>query len=531
MLLDWKMIIKGRKMKVFIPTAGIGSRLYPLTKYLNKCLVSVDNRPVISHIIEQYPDDTQFVIALGYKGNLIKDFLELAYTEKRFIFVKIDKYEGEGSGLGYTFLKCKEHLQEPFIFNSCDTLVNKNIIPEPDENWIGYKIIPFSNQYRTLDIKEEQIIDIHEKGEWIKCESNSYIGLSGIHDYKEFWEAMEYNNEEIITKGEVFGLNILLLKGIKAYEFEWCDTGNPKSLAFTRKVYQTPNSPNILEKSDEAIWFVNNKVIKFSNDKKFIENRVKRAKLIEGYVPKILDSRSNMYSYKKVEGEILSKIVTIPLFDKLLNYSEKFWEYRFMLILKYKEFDDNCLKFYKNKTEERIELFYKTHEIEDKKEYINGIYTPTLKELLNNINWKWLSDAFPVRFHGDFHFENILYSNNKFTFLDWRQDFGGDLEVGDIYYDFAKLNHGLIICHELIAKNMFHVDINEDNIHYDFYRKQILVECEQYFKEWIKKNGHDYKKIRMLTALIFLNIAPLHHDPYSKLLYYLGKSILYEELK
>ena len=42
--------------------------------------------------------------------------------------------------------------------------------------------------------------------------------------------------------------------------------------------------------------------------------------------------------------------------------------------------------------------------------------------------------------------------------------------------------------------------------------------------------GYDIKKIKILTSLIFLNIASLHHFPYSLLLYGLGKKMLYEEL-
>jgi len=53
--------------KVFIPTAGIGSRLGDLTNSINKSLVSLDNKPIISHIIDLYPRDAEFVIALGYK--------------------------------------------------------------------------------------------------------------------------------------------------------------------------------------------------------------------------------------------------------------------------------------------------------------------------------------------------------------------------------------------------------------------------------------------------------------------------------
>jgi hypothetical protein len=36
--------------------------------------------------------------------------------------------------------------------------------------------------------------------------------------------------------------------------------------------------------------------------------------------------------------------------------------------------------------------------------------------------------------------------------------------------------------------------------------------------------------VRTLTALIYLNIAALHHDPYSHLLYALGKDMLYTVL-
>ena len=33
-----------------------------------------------------------------------------------------------------------------------------------------------------------------------------------------------------------------------------------------------------------------------------------------------------------------------------------------------------------------------------------------------------------------------------------------------------------------------------------------------------------------MTGLIFLNIATLHHNPYSIFLYYLGKDMIYREV-
>ena len=43
---------------------------------------------------------------------------------------------------------------------------------------------------------------------------------------------------------------------------------------------------------------------------------------------------------------------------------------------------------------------------------------------------------------------------------------------------------------------------------------------------------HDFnrKKVYILTGLIYLNIAPLHHNPYNLFLYALGLDILNKEL-
>jgi hypothetical protein len=59
----------------------------------------------------------------------------------------------------------------------------------------------------------------------------------------------------------------------------------------------------------------------------------------------------------------------------------------------------------------------------------------------------------------------------------------------------------------------------------------VLVKCEHQFGEWLVAEGYDKKKVWVLTALIYLNIAALHHHPYSLLLFGLGKSMLKHELE
>jgi hypothetical protein len=240
-----------------------------------------------------------------------------------------------------------------------------------------------------------------------------------------------------------------------------------------------------------------------------------------------------MYRYGKVEGQVLSDIVTLPLFERLLNYCKGFWRLHALESEEAHEFRDSCMWFYRDKTRKRVELFYSNFERKDGTEAINGVPTPTLGTLLDNLDWNWLVDGLPGRFHGDFHFENILWSerHQNFTFLDWRQEFGGSLTTGDIYYDLAKLLHGLIISHKFIAQEHFWVRWDHEEISYDFHRKQVLVECERRFGRWLESEGYDRKKVWTLTALVYLNIAALHHYPYSLLLFGLGKAMLNHKME
>jgi hypothetical protein len=82
--------------------------------------------------------------------------------------------------------------------------------------------------------------------------------------------------------------------------------------------------------------------------------------------------------------------------------------------------------------------------------------------------------------------------------------------------------------------NNFNLDdtiVEKDNeIKYSFERKSILEDCENYFYQWLEKNNYDVKKVKILTGLIYLNIAALHHNPYCHLLFNLGKTMLYKNI-
>ena len=129
-----------------------------------------------------------------------------------FFFANVDLYKGKGSGLGLSLLACEQYLQEPFVFLSCDTLV-KELIPEPDHDWMGFSQIEDLAQYRTLNVVNGNVAEICEKGA-IRENLKAYIGLSGVHSYKKFWQAMHSGGTLAIDQGESYGMKSIDRKSV-----------------------------------------------------------------------------------------------------------------------------------------------------------------------------------------------------------------------------------------------------------------------------------------------------------------------------
>ena len=51
------------------------------------------------------------------------------------------------------------------------------------------------------------------------------------------------------------------------------------------------------------------------------------------------------------------------------------------------------------------------------------------------------------------------------------------------------------------------------------------------FEKYLKKNNLNYKKIKILTGLIYLNMAPLHSPDFDKILFNYEKKIIYDQIK
>lgn len=516
---------------VCILAAGKGSRLGRLTRYVNKALVPVAYQPVISRIIAKFPFDTRYVIAVGHLESLVRDYLGIAHPDLDVQFVKVDTYEGEGSGPGYSLLCCHPYLQEPFVLTTCDTLVEE-AIPDVDADWIGVAVHPEIERFCSVRIDGQdrvQRIDYREK----RPDNLAFIGLAGIHRTERFWAGLAGDRRPIFGEHQISnGLAALLDGGLQARRFTWFDTGDIEGLNTANRHYQA-GFVNF-DKENEFLYFVEGSVIKFFANPEIVRRRVERSRVLGPVCPRVVATRPNFYRYEFVDGRSFSQCVDDQRFSRFLTWCrEHLWVARPLAPDACDEFRRLCRRFYEEKTRQRLEQFYASTGLTDEAETINGYAVAPVRELLNRVDWEGLSGGVPVGFHGDLHFDNTVIPTDprdgEFKLLDWRQDFGGRIEYGDWYYDLAKIHHELIISHDEIKANTFRVERGAD-VRFSYLTRSEYLSCQKVMRRFVEEQGLDYRRVLLITHLIFLNMAPLHHHPFNLLLYYLGKLGLHQWL-
>lgn len=137
-------------MKVIILCGGQGTRLREETEYKPKPMVEIGGKPILWHIMKMYSHYgyNEFVLALGYKGNLIRDyFLNYFYYNNDCTFElgnkdniivhgnhkekdwKVTLAEtGQDTMTGYRVKMCEKYIiEDRFMLTYGDAVANVNI--------------------------------------------------------------------------------------------------------------------------------------------------------------------------------------------------------------------------------------------------------------------------------------------------------------------------------------------------------------------------------------------------------------------
>ena len=112
-------------MKVIILAGGFGSRISEYTKLIPKPMVKILKVPIIVRIINHYIKYgfNEFIIAAGYKSNIIKDYFK---KNLRNINVTVIN-TGKKTMTGGRIKKLSKHLKHTFMLTYGDGLSNVNL--------------------------------------------------------------------------------------------------------------------------------------------------------------------------------------------------------------------------------------------------------------------------------------------------------------------------------------------------------------------------------------------------------------------
>lgn len=505
------------KHTVIIPTAGLGSRLGKLSEDLNKSLLPYKFKPVIANIIDQFPKDTRFIIPVGYKAEQVKDFCQLVYSDRDVEFVLIDDYTSVKSGPGYTVSKCIDRIDSPFWYIPCDTYFDENITDYNfTEDVVFVKSVPenLSSMYTMFNVENNKILDITFKEKqnttWL-----AFTGVMFVHDWKNFNDRLKKENSpEIIWAIE---------KGTKTIDLQsWQDLGNLEIY----KTLTTQNQKYDFTKTDEYTFICNNKVVKWWKDHTIAKKKYEKTLFNPTVFPNNCTYKNSWLTYDFCPGTVVYENHNLAMLNDMLHWMDSnLW------IHSSTDIKDTALKFYKEKTLSRIDKFLKKYPNIEEAKTINGTIVKHWQYYFDKIDWNLLIDNnLPAFIHGDLQFDNIIKTDNDFKIIDWRHEFADQIEIGDLYYDLAKLTGGLIINYSEIKENNFTFKNHDGHITLEIPYIDNHQEYIQVIEKFVKEKGWNYDKVKLLIPIIFWNMSPLHTPPFDKFLWYLAIK-LFEELK
>ena len=154
--------------KLIIMAGGKGSRLSPLTSVLPKPLLPINNKPIISHILEKFKKNgvRNFIVSINKANSIIKSYIKNFLQKDNIDFIEETKPLGTIGSL--SLLK---KTNKPFFVTNCDVLFDFDLnelvklynTQKPDiiivtvniKNKIPYGVSVTDSKNNLINIKEK----------------------------------------------------------------------------------------------------------------------------------------------------------------------------------------------------------------------------------------------------------------------------------------------------------------------------------------------------------------------------------------
>ncbi|MGE5626707.1 MAG: aminotransferase class I/II-fold pyridoxal phosphate-dependent enzyme [Solirubrobacterales bacterium] len=248
-------------MQALMLAAGMGKRLGKYTNENTKCMVEVAGKKLIDRAIEalKYADIKKFIVVIGYKGDLLKKYLEDNYDDIEFIFVENKEFDKTNNI--YSLYLAKDYLKEDdTVILESDLIYQIDVIKKlVDSDYKDAAIVAKYEQWMDGTVvfldESDNITEFIEKKNFIHSKIHDYYKTVNIYKFSKDFSKKYYlpfinayieaygNNEyyELVLKA-IAHLSKSELKGFRLNNELWYEIDDAQDLDIADTMFSEGNN-------------------------------------------------------------------------------------------------------------------------------------------------------------------------------------------------------------------------------------------------------------------------------------------------
>lgn len=492
-------------------------------------LLPIRGKPAIAWVIESAKknDADNIKIIIRKNNTRLSRFLGYRYPEVEQVF--LNDNDDMSVSLATLLNECDDNKPTQIILG--DTLINEEFPKEKDVFLSSSNIKASKNWCLVSKNDKGHIEHIYNKERDI-----SLIGKEALVGYYKFSDTKllkqivlseimhgNYNFMQILAKYNE--INPVLIKSTD----NWFDFGHISGAVKARLELFSAREFNNLQ-----VDAVRGTITKISAKKqKLLDEANWYQKLpleISCYAPRVFKVEEDA-EVAKVEMEMYGYANLAETLIYGSNNLEDWYNIIESLLKVHKTFEkykepvdkDEYVEIYITKTEQRLrDMGAKAPQVLDmmQSDYlvINNLHYKNYSLLKNKLRLaleKLVNYNQRTIVHGDYCFSNILFDpmHYIFKFVDPRGRFKTQTIYGDPRYDIAKLRHSIVGLYDFIVAGLYKfTNLGNNNYEFQISTPILAEKLETFFDELVIAYGYNSKDIKLIEAVLFLTMIPLHGE-------------------
>ena len=489
------MISSGDINYIIVQSGGKGTRMGHYAKNKPKCLVPVNDVPMIVNTMKVYKNKKIFIIG-DHLIDVLESYLESFCCEYNYEIIKT-KETGTSAGLREAVQNIPE--DEPFILTWSDLFFEK----EQQFSFDNELLVGLSNTFKCRWKYEDGFIN----------ESSTTCGVSGFFAFKDKKKFENIYTEKSFVRGFLTD-NYTSSDIATFYNHDCFEVGE-------KKKYEELLSKKVNHRYFNKVEIIDDKVYKKCIDPKY-DSVHQREKDWYSFVDKKFDRIPKVFS---TDPLIISKVCGKHLWEVDDNKQKIIENYCNSLnslhnIGEVKAPIGECVSVYFSKAYQRVNEVYGILKFANQPHIkINGKFCDNPFYNISNFE-DVISSISTVKkynvIHGDCSFSNTLVDADKqIWFIDPRGSFGKTKIYGDRRYDWAKFYYSASGNYDSINFKKFKVDIFGNEVSLEIKSNGY----EEFSDLSVENSGMSKKEMILINSTIWLSLTGYVKEDIDAVLY------------